>query len=273
MSTPTPRKSPLPASQNVLTVPPPTFRESRQREGGRREGRREGRSGQAGGGVLEAWPWHPAEEIPGSNSRLPSGPPIQVTCLKQLRGFRAVAFFTYPLRFWPWPPSPPAPALELRGPDLGRFSKPGRNPQPGRSPYQARWTNLRLFLQAPGGNGHSAAMGGQLLDWQAGAQMPSYSSQAFNRLSQSLEQPAPPQGERAWQRLPAWGTQPVPLCSHGCPLSHGAIPLCPLPPPGQHPGSALGFGTRKQGMPFPCYPWVLRLLRYLTITNGDAQGK
>lgn len=46
--------------------------------------------------------------------------------------------------------------------------------------------------------------------WQAGAQMPSYSSQVLNRLSQSLKQPAPPQGDRAWQRLPARGTQPVP---------------------------------------------------------------
>lgn len=104
--------------------------------------------------------------------------------------------------------------------------------------------------------------------------MPSYyGSQAFNRLSQSLELPAPPQGERAWQRLPAWGTQPVPLCSQVCPLSHGAIPLYPLPPPGQHPGSAQGLGTRKQGIPFPCYPWVPGLFRYLTISNGEAQGK
>lgn len=50
-------------------------------------------------------------------------------------------------------------------------------------------------------------------------------------------------------------------------------PPRPLPPPGQHPGSAQGFGTRKQGMPSPCHPWVPRLFRYLTITNGESSSK
>lgn len=94
------------------------------------------------------------------------------------------------------------------------------------------WTepSLSSFLRSLGAVYTVWLWVGSCWGWQAGAQMPSYGSQAFNRLSQSLEQPAPPQGERAWQRLPAWGTQPAPLCSHGCPLSHGAIPLHPLPP-------------------------------------------
>lgn len=53
-----------------------------------------GRGGQARLGVGL---WRPGpgtrQEIPGCNSRLPSGPPIQVTCCKQL--FRAVTIYLH----------------------------------------------------------------------------------------------------------------------------------------------------------------------------------
>lgn len=86
----------LPGQQNALTAPPPTSRESRQWQFSPREGS----SGQAGGGALEAWPWHPAEEIPGCNSRLlPPGPPIQVTCTT-----------SGALVLWPSSPGPSTPS-------------------------------------------------------------------------------------------------------------------------------------------------------------------
>lgn len=50
-------------------------------------------------------------------------------------------------------------------------------------------------------------------------------------MSQSLEQPAPPWGEQAWQRLPARGTQPVPAWLPRLPTFPRCHPLCPLPPP------------------------------------------
>lgn len=62
-----------------------------------------------------------------------------------------MAFFTCPLRFWPWPPSPPAPALELRGPDLGRFSKPGRNAQPGKEPLPSTLDKSTPLSSGPWG--------------------------------------------------------------------------------------------------------------------------
>lgn len=58
---------PVPPGQlNALTAPPPTSRESGQLSP------REGRSGRAGGGALEAWPWHQGEEIPGCLQGHPS---------------------------------------------------------------------------------------------------------------------------------------------------------------------------------------------------------
>lgn len=54
-------------------------------------------------------------------------------------------------------------------------------------------------------------------------------------MSQSLEQPAPPWGEQAWQRLPARGTQPVPAWLPRLPTFPRCHPLCPLPPPSQQP--------------------------------------
>lgn len=83
-------------------------------------------------------------------------------------------------------------------------------------------------------------MVGSCQGWQAGAQMPSSSSQALNRLSQSLEQPAPPQGERAWQRLPARGTQPVPAWLPRLPTFPRCHPPLP-PPPGSAPGQCPGL--------------------------------
>lgn len=69
-----------------------------------------GRGGQARLGVGL---WRPGpgtrQEIPGCNSRLPSGPPIQVTCCKQL--FRTVAIY---LHLSPSAPGPGHPALQLQ---------------------------------------------------------------------------------------------------------------------------------------------------------------
>lgn len=91
--------------------------------------------------------------------------------------------------------------------------------------------------------------------------MPSYRRQALNRLSQSLEQPAPPQGERAWQRLSARGTQPVPAWLPRLPTFPRCHPPLPPPPrsaPGQCPGllaqerdaiSPSPLGTQALGVP------------------------
>lgn len=85
-------------------------------------------------------------------------------------------------------------------------------------------------------------------------------------MSQSLEQPAPPQGERAWQRLPARGTQPIPAWLPRLPT----FPRChpPRSTPGQCP-RLLAQG----GIPFSHHPWVPRLLGSLTISNQEVPGK
>lgn len=180
---PPPRKSPFLGSQNVLTAPPPTSRESRRREGG-------GRGGQARLGVGL---WRPGpgtrQEIPGCNSRLPSGPPIQVTCCKLLCGFRVVAFFTYhPLSSWPWPPSPPASGLQLRErethPDLENLVD---FPVLEGTPTKFLELIPASFLRSLAVVCTVWLWVGSCWVWQAGAQMPSYGSQAFNRLGQSLE--------------------------------------------------------------------------------------
>ena len=87
-------------------------------------------------------------------------------------------------------------------------------------------------------------------------------------MSQSLEQRAPPQGEQAWQRLPARGTQPVPAWLPRLPTFPRCHPLCPLPR-GQQPSSAQGSWHRER-MPFPHHPWVPRLLECLTTSNQGA---
>lgn len=94
---------------------------------------------------------------------------------------------------------------------------------------------------------------GSCQGWQAGAQMPNYSSRALNRLSQSLEQPAPPQGERAWQRLPARGTQPVPAWLPRLPTFPRCHPPLPPPPRVSTRAAPRAPGARK-GCHFPVTP-------------------
>lgn len=101
LQTPTPRKSPLSSQGTRMSLPPLP-----QAPG--KVSPKEGRSGQAGGGALEARPWHPAEEIPGGNSRLPSGRPECPAADPAL---------------WLSSPRPFAPSLWLPGPPTG--SSPG----------------------------------------------------------------------------------------------------------------------------------------------------
>lgn len=81
---------------------------------------------------------------------------------------------------------------------------------------------------------------------------------------------SPTQGERAWQRLPARGTQPVPAWLPWLPTfprCHPSLPLPPMSGPGQCPG------LLAEGMTFPCHLWVPRFLWYLIMSNQEASGR
>lgn len=141
-----------------------------------------------------------------------------------------------------------------------------------KSPYLVPGANLNLFPQTPGVSLHRVAMGGHLLGLAGRGTDAKLEQPGAQQVEPVPGTASPTPGRAGWQRLPARGTQPVPASLPRLPT----FPRCHPPlliPPSQQQGSAQGSGTRKQGMPFPCHPWVPRLLRFLTISNQRAPGE